>query len=156
MGREAVRVRAYDQNKRHVRAGAIGPQGIGTVQCAAHRSIGVEVAAVAASGKASAAWTQEWAETLCYRPLARTPAVRQRNDLAENQVNRYTASGPEGRVQDINDAFVAMMADIYAPIFNGGYEGAYPSFADGVRGMEILAAVLKSAAEHRWIAIGAN
>jgi hypothetical protein len=45
-----------------------------------------------------------------------------------------------------------MMADIYAPIF----EGAYPSFADGVRGMEILTAVLKSAVEHRWIAIDAN
>jgi hypothetical protein len=49
-----------------------------------------------------------------------------------------------------------MMADIYAPIFEGKYEGAYPSFADGVRGMEILTAVLKSAVEHRWIAIDAN
>jgi predicted dehydrogenase len=105
---------------------------------------------------ASAAWTQESADTLWFGPLARPAEVILRTHLAENQRDDQTPGIPEGGVQDVEDAFAHMMADIYAPIFEGRYEGAYPSFADGVRGMEILTAVLKSAAEHRWIAIEAN
>jgi predicted dehydrogenase len=105
---------------------------------------------------ASAAWTQESADTLWYGPLARTAEVMLRTDLAENSLNGQTGNIPAGRVQDVNDAFADMMANIYAPIFAGESTGDYPSFADGVRGMEILNAVLKSAAEHRWIAIDAN
>ena len=105
---------------------------------------------------AGAAWTQESADTLWYGPLARAPEVILRTDLADNQVDGRTEIIPDGRVQDANDAFVDLMTAIYAPIFAGECEAAYPSFADGVRGMEILTAVLKSAAEHRWIAIDAS
>ncbi len=102
---------------------------------------------------AGAAWNQEAADALWYGPLGQTPEVIRRPDLPADEGVTQALTVPEGRVQDVNDAFAAMMADIYAPIFTDGARTAYPSFADGVRGMEILAAVLRSAAEHRWIAI---
>ncbi|HVA88689.1 MAG TPA: Gfo/Idh/MocA family oxidoreductase [Chloroflexota bacterium] len=102
---------------------------------------------------AGAAWTQEAADTLWYGPLARPPEVIRRPDPADQRMDPRAGSEPEGRVQDAAEAFAEMMAAIYAPIFDSGAHSAYPSFADGVHGMEILAAVLKSAAERRWIAI---
>ncbi|MGH2347786.1 MAG: hypothetical protein ACRDG4_21360, partial [Chloroflexota bacterium] len=102
---------------------------------------------------AGAAWTQEAADALWYGPLGQTPEVTHRHDYPDDGPAGHIRIVPERRVQDAGDAFAAMMADIYAPIFTDGAQTAYPSFADGVRGMEILAAVLRSAAEHRWIAI---
>ncbi|MGH2410116.1 MAG: Gfo/Idh/MocA family protein, partial [Chloroflexota bacterium] len=90
---------------------------------------------------ASAAWTQEAADALWHGPLARTPEVMLRPATADDRMDGQTQRVPEGRVQDATDAFSDMMAAIYAPIFDHGAQSAYPSFADGVRGMEILVAV---------------
>ncbi|MGH2346732.1 MAG: Gfo/Idh/MocA family protein, partial [Chloroflexota bacterium] len=102
---------------------------------------------------AGAAWTQEAADALWYGPLGQTPKVIHRSNLTGDEEVAQPFTAPEGQVEDAGDAFAAMMADIYTPIFTDGAQTAYPSFADGVRGMEVLTAVLRSAAEHRWIAI---
>jgi predicted dehydrogenase len=103
--------------------------------------------------KASAAWDQHSADNLWFAPLAQTPETVLRSSIDAGTLHGTAHALPAGKTEDSADAFRNMMADIYAPI-RGGAADPYPSFVDGARGVDILAAVLRSADEHRWVAVG--
>jgi predicted dehydrogenase len=100
--------------------------------------------------KGSAAWNQERADALWCGPLGEPAQIVERTSLTAEQARSLPSVEASGPVQDQNDAFRTMMAAIYAPILGREPSDPFPTFADGVRGMEILTAVLRSVAEHSW------
>lgn len=105
---------------------------------------------------ASAAWSQDSADELWYGRLARTPEIVLRSSTNVETFHGMPSPPPVEKAQDFTAAFRNMMADIYAHIMGTAGTDPYPSFADGVRGMEILEAVLRSAGEHRWVVVGGD
>jgi predicted dehydrogenase len=103
--------------------------------------------------KGSAAWNQERADALWYGLLGEPTQIVERTLLTAEQARSLTFVEARGPVQDQDDAFRTMMAAIYAPILGQEPGDPFPTFADGVRGMEILTAVLRSVAEHRWVSV---
>jgi predicted dehydrogenase len=78
--------------------------------------------------------------------------VRQRR--AEDQANADTlAFLPKGHPQGYLDAFRNVMASAWQRMTTG--EGSAPSFSDGLRGLHIVEAAVRSAAERKTIAIRA-
>ncbi|WP_317451826.1 Gfo/Idh/MocA family oxidoreductase [Microbacterium sp. NIBRBAC000506063] len=59
---------------------------------------------------------------------------------------------PAGHAQGYQDAFNAFVADVYDAI-DGGLPEGLPTFADGVRAVQLTEAVLQSARERRWVDI---
>ena len=59
---------------------------------------------------------------------------------------------PPGHPQGYQDCFDAFVADTYRAIAAGSADAVdgLPTFADGARAAQITAAVLRSAAAHRW------
>jgi predicted dehydrogenase len=104
--------------------------------------------------KASAAWDQHTADQLWFAELAKTPETVQRASIDADTLYGSVHELPAGKTEDSTDAFRNMMADIYAPIRGEISADPYPSFEEGARGVDILAAVLRSAAERRWITVG--
>jgi predicted dehydrogenase len=101
--------------------------------------------------KGSAAWNQERADALWYGPLGEPTQIVERTRLTAEQARCLPSVEARGPAQDQDDAFRTMMAAIYAPILGQEVGDSFPTFADGVRGMEILTAALRSVAEHRWV-----
>lgn len=64
-------------------------------------------------------------------------------------VARYSRV-PAGHAQGYQDAFNAFVADAYAAVAGEEPDGL-PTFADGVRAAQLTEAVLRAAAEERWI-----
>jgi predicted dehydrogenase len=61
------------------------------------------------------------------------------------------ATLPGGHPQGYGDCFDAFVADAYAAVRSGQDVDGLPRFADGLRAAEITDAVLRSAAEGRWV-----
>ncbi len=102
---------------------------------------------------ASASWNQERADALWYGPLGEPVQILERGSLTPEVAESLPSVAAAGPVQDQTDAFRTMMAAIYAPIWGQEATIPFPTFVDGVRGIEILTAVLRSVVEHRWIHI---
>jgi predicted dehydrogenase len=91
-------------------------------------------------------WDQESPNELLHRH-AEAPTEIVVKDPAMNG-GRY----PAGHAEGYGDAFRTVLREAYLAMA-GELHGAFPTFADGHRGMEILNATLRSAREGRWAAI---
>jgi predicted dehydrogenase len=99
-------------------------------------------------------WDQEAPNELLHRHGgAPTQAVVK--DPAANagrapQLARY----PAGHAEGYGDAFRTILRDAYLAM-NGREHGPFPTFVDGLRGMQVIDATLRSATEGGWIAVPA-
>ncbi len=59
---------------------------------------------------------------------------------------------PAGHAEGYGDAFRTILRDAYLAM-DGQPHGPFPTFADGHRGMQVLEAALRSAAEGGWVAV---
>jgi predicted dehydrogenase len=91
-------------------------------------------------------WDQESPNELLHRH-AQAPTEIVVKDSAMNG-GRY----PAGHAEGYGDAFRTVLREAYLAMA-GEPHGAFPTFADGHRGMEILDATLRSAREGGWAAI---
>ncbi|MFL5337659.1 MAG: Gfo/Idh/MocA family protein [Geminicoccaceae bacterium] len=91
-------------------------------------------------------WQQERPNTcLERRPGAIT--VRQRDPDAMDPADRWSAGTPAGHPEGYLDAFRNVIAESWQAM--GGEAVSYPSFADGLRGVELVERALASAAWER-------
>ncbi|WIB59484.1 Gfo/Idh/MocA family oxidoreductase [Curtobacterium sp. MCLR17_007] len=67
---------------------------------------------------------------------------------------RRLAIVPSGHPQGYLDAFAAFVADTYTAVRTGVAPDGLPTFADGARSAQVIDAVVASAADGRWGAIG--
>lgn len=88
-------------------------------------------------------WDQESPDVLLHRH-AEAPTELVVKDPVRNG-GRY----PAGHAEGYGDAFRSILRDAYAAMA-GEPHGPFPTFADGHRGMEVLAAALRSAREGGW------
>jgi predicted dehydrogenase len=91
-------------------------------------------------------WDQESPNELLHRH-AQAPTEIVVKDAAMNG-GRY----PAGHAEGYGDAFRTVLREAYLAMA-GEPHGAFPTFADGHRGMQILDATLRSAREGGWAAI---
>jgi predicted dehydrogenase len=129
--------------------GAIATAAIGQAAPGHTNTLSIELM----GSKGSAAWNQERADALWYGPLGEPTQILERAGLAPEDALSLPSVMAAGPVQDQTDAFRTMMAAIYAPILGQEATIPFPTFVDGVRGMEILTAILRSVVEHAWVRI---
>jgi predicted dehydrogenase len=60
---------------------------------------------------------------------------------------------PPGHAEGYGDAFRTILRDAYLAMA-GEPHGAFPTFADGHRGMRVIEATLRSAREGGWVSVG--
>jgi predicted dehydrogenase len=70
---------------------------------------------------------------------------------------RPFAEVPGGHAEGFRDTFKMLYSRFYAAVEAGGppAEPDYPTFADGVRGMQLGEAILESAKTARWVTVEA-
>lgn len=100
-----------------------------------------------------ASWCQEDPDHLAIGGLDdRSERVMRRPDRSPAP---DTLQLPPGHVHGYLDAFRDLMAAIYSAVPGGPFERpvAHPTFADGVAGIEVLSALLRSAASGEWVTV---
>ncbi|MGY2402197.1 Gfo/Idh/MocA family protein [Pseudomonas sp. SDO5271_S396] len=76
------------------------------------------------------------------------------NDTRQDSAEHHRANNvPVGHSQRYAACFEAFVSDTYATI-DGHFREGLPTFADGLRSAQIVAAVLQSSKSERWTAIG--
>jgi predicted dehydrogenase len=103
--------------------------------------------------KASAWWAQENPDRLWFAPLRKPVEVRERDADRENGHLLRTLQVARGQPQGYLDAFRDLMASVYDTIRASNPTLPYATFADGVRGVRVLEALLQSADTGVWVSI---
>lgn len=104
--------------------------------------------------RASASWDMRDPDHLLVRELGGSERVLERGTPAMRELGAsgtLSAGQPEGHA----DAFRDLLGAIYEDIRRGAPspDAGYPTFADGVRGLRVLEALLESARRQRWVAV---
>jgi predicted dehydrogenase len=102
---------------------------------------------------ASAAWNIRGAEILTVRELGGGSKVLERASSATAEIG-VEAFLPRGQPEGHSDALRALFDRVYDRIGGRGSGRDYPTFADGVRGLSVLDAALRSAASNAWAPVG--
>ena len=110
---------------------------------------------IAGSG-ASAAWDSETPDHLWIGHRDQPNQILQRDARLMNGLGAAAAHLPGGHVEGFADSFRALFAQVYGDVAKGGRsdDATYASFEDGHYEMQFCDAVLKSAAEGRWVEVG--
>lgn len=105
--------------------------------------------------RSSAAWHSETPDHLWTGHRDRPNEIQQRDASLMNPHGSGAASLPGGHVEGFADSFYALFRNVYGAVAAGGppEAPAYATFADGHYEMLICDAVLRSAAEQRWVEI---
>ncbi len=104
----------------------------------------------------SAAWAAEVPDQLWLGHRDAPNQILQRDGNLMNRAGAAAAHLPGGHVEGFADTFRALFAEVYRDVAAGGRsDGAtYAGFDDGHYEMQVCDAVLKSAAEGRWVEVG--
>ena len=110
---------------------------------------------IAGSG-ASAAWDSETPDHLWIGHRDQPNQILQRDARLMNGLGAAATHLPGGHVEGFADSFRALFAQVYGDVAKGGRsdDATYASFEDGHCEMQFCDAVLKSAAEGRWVEVG--
>jgi predicted dehydrogenase len=104
--------------------------------------------------EASAWWRQEDPEHLWVAPLEGPIEFHVRPQQPEGVALPPTLQLPGEQPMGYLDAFRDLMAAVYGAVANGGESTIeFPTFADGLRGVEILEALVESASTNQWKAV---
>jgi predicted dehydrogenase len=99
--------------------------------------------------EASASWDIRASDTLTVRPLSAPASVHTR-DLPPADASLRGWHLPAGQPEGHADAFRDLLREVYAHVAERSREVRYPTFADGLRGMRVLEAVLESTVTRSW------
>ena len=105
--------------------------------------------------RAAAAWDIRCADALVMRELGGPRRVLERATTpvhALGVTGRLPAGQPEGHA----DALRALLTRIYERIHTGDQSAGHPTFADGVRALQVLEAASESARAGRWTAVASR
>ena len=109
-----------------------------------------------AGSEASAAWDSETPDHLWIGHRDAPNQILQRDAGLMNGPGAAAAHLPGGHVEGFADSFRALFSQVYSDVAKGyrSPDATYASFADGHAEMQFCDAVLKSAREGRWVAVG--
>jgi predicted dehydrogenase len=99
---------------------------------------------------ASAWWRQEDPERLWVAPLKGPIELTVRPQQPQGVELPRTLQLPAEQPQGYLDAFRDFMASVYGAVSGSDERRGFPTFADGLRGVQILEAVVESAATDAW------
>jgi predicted dehydrogenase len=102
--------------------------------------------------RAGFTWDQESPNELLHRHAERPAELVVKDPSANAGRAPAFARYPAGHAEGYGDAFRVILLDAYRAMA-GEEHGPFPTFADGHRGMEILAATLRSARDGGWAAV---
>jgi predicted dehydrogenase len=95
-------------------------------------------------------WDQESPNELLHRHAEQPTQIVVKDHGANAGRAAEFARYPAGHAEGYGDAFRTILRDAYLAM-DGQAHGAFPTFADGHRGMQILEATLRSAADGGWV-----
>lgn len=124
-----------------------GAAGASTISCVAVGHPNTIVLSVDGSDKGFH-WNQQEPNFYLERAMDGT-TIRQRAPGAMDKRSAWMTALPAGHAEGYLDAFRNVSSRIWAAICGEG--AAYPSFADGLRGVSLVEAAVRSAAERRSI-----
>jgi predicted dehydrogenase len=105
--------------------------------------------------RASAAWRQEDPDCLTVGTVQATSRRRLRTPQDAYLDGFGTAHVAAGHIEGYLDAFRALIGAIYTGFASPlAGEPEYPTFEDGVRGLQVLEALLASASSGQWESVG--
>jgi predicted dehydrogenase len=102
---------------------------------------------------ASAAWDIRRAQILTVRELGGGGKVLERASSGAAEIG-VEAFLPRGQPEGHSEALRALFDRVYDRIGGHGTRRDHPTFADGVRGLRVLDAALRSAASRAWAPVG--
>jgi predicted dehydrogenase len=97
-------------------------------------------------------WDQEAPDLLLRRHVEAPTQVVVKDPLSNAGRAPELARYPAGHGEGYGDAFRSILRDGYLAMA-GEPHGPFPTFADGHRGMQVLAAVLRSARDGGWVGV---
>jgi predicted dehydrogenase len=95
-------------------------------------------------------WDQESPDVLLHRHAQAPTQVVVKDPLTNAGRAPGLARYPAGHGEGYGDAFRSILRDAYLAMA-GEQHGPFPTFADGHRGMQVLAAALRSARDGGWV-----
>jgi predicted dehydrogenase len=99
-------------------------------------------------------WNTENPEDLWIGHRGQPNQILKRDPSLLHPIAAATAGYPGGHVEGYPDTFRALFANIYAHILSGGDGPAhYPTFADGLRSLQVCDAIATSSRERRWVTV---
>ena len=141
-----VRVDVEDQADLLIRL-KNGAAGASTISCVSVGHPNTIVLSVDGSKKGFH-WNQQEPNVYCERTMEGT-MIRQRAPSAMGERSAWMTALPAGHAEGYLDAFRNIVMEIWAGI--RGEASGYPSFADGLRGISLVEAAVRSAKERRSI-----
>ena len=99
-------------------------------------------------------WDQESPNELLHRHAELPTQVVVKDPQANAGRAAEFARYPAGHAEGYGDAFRVILTDAYRAMA-GEPHGAFPTFADGHRGMQVLEATLRSATDGGWVSVQA-
>ncbi len=97
-------------------------------------------------------WDQESPNALLHRHAEAPTQVVVKDPAANGGRAAEFARYPAGHAEGYGDAFRMILTDAYLAM-DGRPHGPFPTFADGHRGMQVLAATLRSARDGGWVPV---
>jgi predicted dehydrogenase len=131
-------------------AGALGSVVISQVSAGRKNRLWIEVD----GSEAALSFDQEQPEQLWFGTRDTETIVRRDPETLSAPAARYVTV-PGGHPQGYADCFDAFVADVYDAVRGGEVADGLPLFADGLRAVQITAAVLASAAAGEWVDVAA-
>lgn len=132
-------------------SGAVAMAAISNAAPGHGNTIDFEFIGTAATG----AWSQQDPEKLWFAELGEAPRVIWRGEDTAGAAGPSTLQRPIGQPQGYLDAFRDLMARIYGQITGVEPGLPVPDFADGLRGVRVLEALIESTAKGAWIPVDA-
>ena len=102
--------------------------------------------------KAGVTWDQELPDELVFRPADGPRRIVVKDPLHNAPSARPLSRYPAGHGEGYGGAFRNIFEQIYRAVAGSAHE-PFPTFVDGHRGMQILAATLRSARDGSWIPV---
>lgn len=99
-------------------------------------------------------WNTENPENLWIGHRGQPNQIMKRDASIMHPIAAATTAYPAGHVEGYPDTFRALFVDIYAHILNDGSGPAhYPTFADGLRSLQVCDAVARSSELGKWVTV---
>ena len=104
--------------------------------------------------RAGLSWDQEEPNRLLLRPADEPTRLVVKDPAANRSSARPLAHYPAGHAEGYGAAFRNLFAGVYRAVA-GEHDEAFPTFADGHRGVALVEAALASAREGGWVSVSA-
>ncbi len=104
--------------------------------------------------ESAVAWNTENPENLWIGHRGQPNQIFKRDPGLMHPIAAATAAYPAGHVEGYPDTFRALFADVYQHIAMGGSGAAhYPTFADGLRSLQVCDAIGRSSQTRSWVTV---